>query len=448
MTDHEFSGINQIEVDHYKSIQQLTIDFKPVTILAGANSTGKSSVMQPLLLMKQTLDTNSSSALALQGKNVNLTSFEQIKSRIPGVKSDTFSLRVQTQHFFAQSVFSGNDDTVTLDSSCYGFLDQDGAEFEKMKIVLSRTTSPETLRDWMCRVYRGLAEIVKEDMPFSPRADACFYSVYLKQPPGTQLTISPDFRPSALVEADIRGIIHLPGWRDNPQRLYENISLESPFFRGTFPRYTASVIASWERHKNEKYEQLLRYLHDLNLSTELHAKPRGKQIELTLSRLIPRNESGFAVQDTDDVVNIADVGIGVSQALPIIASLIVAEKNQIVYIEQPGIHLHSRAHIGLARAILDAAYRGVKVVVETHSSTFLLALQAMIAERKKMDLSLAHDQIALYWFYQNELGETKMIPGTMRENGTYGDWPVDFSRVTMDLQLRFMKALDEHGENQ
>ena len=53
----EMQGITKISVCGYKSIKdECTIDIYPLTILAGANSSGKSSIIQPLLLMKQTLE--------------------------------------------------------------------------------------------------------------------------------------------------------------------------------------------------------------------------------------------------------------------------------------------------------------------------------------------------------------------------------------------------------
>lgn len=50
-------GITKIAVKGFKSIaEECAIDIRPLTILAGANSSGKSSIMQPLLMLKQTLE--------------------------------------------------------------------------------------------------------------------------------------------------------------------------------------------------------------------------------------------------------------------------------------------------------------------------------------------------------------------------------------------------------
>src|SRR2546421_3462522 len=77
-------GITRITVGGFKSIsQEQSIEIKPLTILAGANSSGKSSIMQPLLLLKQTLEAPyNPGPLLLNGPNVKFTSAEQLLSHV------------------------------------------------------------------------------------------------------------------------------------------------------------------------------------------------------------------------------------------------------------------------------------------------------------------------------------------------------------------------------
>ena len=51
------------------------------------------------------------------------------------------------------------------------------------------------------------------------------------------------------------------------------------------------------------------------------------------------------------MVSIADVGFGVSQVLPVLVALIVAKPGQLVYLEQPELHLHPRAQVALAQEL-------------------------------------------------------------------------------------------------
>ena len=53
MSKKTIEGITKIAVKGFKSIaEECEIDIHPLTILAGANSSGKSSIMQPLLMLK------------------------------------------------------------------------------------------------------------------------------------------------------------------------------------------------------------------------------------------------------------------------------------------------------------------------------------------------------------------------------------------------------------
>jgi predicted ATPase len=81
------------------------------------------------------------------------------------------------------------------------------------------------------------------------------------------------------------------------------------------------------------------------------------QVELKVGRL-PHGLQGGA----HDLVSIADVGFGVSQALPVLVALLAAEPGQLVYVEQPEIHLHPSAQRALATVLSEAARRGVSLL--------------------------------------------------------------------------------------
>ncbi len=99
-------AIAELTVGGFKSIRdQQHVEIRPLTILAGANSSGKSSLLQPLLLLKQTLEASyDPGPLLLNGPNVKFTSADQLLSRLPdGHALDTFEvgLRVSNGEHFA-----------------------------------------------------------------------------------------------------------------------------------------------------------------------------------------------------------------------------------------------------------------------------------------------------------------------------------------------------------
>lgn len=78
----EDKGITAISVSGFKSLaRECSIEVRPLTILAGVNSSGKSSIMQPLLMMKQTLDEiYDPGDLEINGPNVRFTKIDQLLS--------------------------------------------------------------------------------------------------------------------------------------------------------------------------------------------------------------------------------------------------------------------------------------------------------------------------------------------------------------------------------
>src|SRR5712691_6675664 len=90
-------GVTRISVSGFKSIsQEQSIEIRPLTILAGANSSGKSSMMQPLLLLKQTLEASyDPGALLLNGPNVKFTQVDQLLARLSSEEEkDAFSISI------------------------------------------------------------------------------------------------------------------------------------------------------------------------------------------------------------------------------------------------------------------------------------------------------------------------------------------------------------------
>ena len=233
------------------------------------------------------------------------------------------------------------------------------------------------------------------------------------------------------LEFHIFNTIHLPGLRGNPERTYKPTST-GPRYPGTFEHYVASIIHEWQETGDERLKTLADALHTLGLTGQVGTEKIGDtRIELQVGRL-PHQGTGET-----DMVSIADVGFGVSQVLPVLVALIVAQPGQLVYLDEPELHLHPRAQVALAQVLADAAKRGVRVVAETHSSLLLLAVQTLVAEGK-----LSPELVRLHWFTRGENGATKIDTADLDEAGAYGDWPEDFDDVDLKAQSRYLDAAD------
>ena len=98
-------GITEIAVQGFKSLyDEQRIAVRPLTILAGANNSGKSSIMQPLLMMKQTLDaTYDPGPLKLDGPNIYFTSARAIPVEAAGRRSTIHTGRRRQIHHRTES---------------------------------------------------------------------------------------------------------------------------------------------------------------------------------------------------------------------------------------------------------------------------------------------------------------------------------------------------------
>ena len=141
------------------------------------------------------------------------------------------------------------------------------------------------------------------------------------------------------------------------------------------------------------------------------------------------------------LTSIADVGFGVSQVLPVLVALLVADAGQLVYVEQPELHLHPRAQCVLARLMADTARRGVRLIVETHSALLLLSLRTLVADGK-----LDPELVKLHWFSLNrEDGSTAVNSADFDQDGAYGDWPEDFGDVELAAEGMYLDAVEQRN---
>lgn len=428
-------GITRISVAGFKSIaEEQSIEVRPLTILAGANSSGKSSIMQPLLLLKQTLEASyDPGALRIDGPNVRFTSAEQFLSHTGrGKHVDVFSVGVEVRNEGSLTTYFRKPQGKPIEVQRSIFVRGED------KIELRVDMTPQEVKSTVDDEF--LADIT--DIFYSEEPDAViecdrFFLVTSFRDPyededDDDVEPSFDVKPGGRLERYIRGAIHIPGLRGNPERTYV-VAAVGKTFPGTFENYVASIIANWEAENDaDKLAGVSHDLRELGLTWKVTAEPvNDAQVELQVARL-PQGTK----DKTSDMVSIADVGFGVSQTLPVVVALREAKPGQLVYLEQPEIHLHPRAQTAMAKVLADAAARGVHVVAETHSALLILGIQTLVAEGR-----LAPELVKLHWFERRE-GVTKVRSTDLDEAGSFGDWPEDFADVALEAQSRYLDAVE------
>jgi hypothetical protein len=378
--------------------------------------------------------------LLLYGPNVKFTSVDQLLSRVSKNKSsDTFEVGISVGSDTALTLYFHKQPGGGIDIQRATFLDH-GFEVN-LRLGMTREEILSGIHPSLRRFYGTASEMEKRNLKWIVVRDRCFLALALRSEDGQLGPPFPPFdsfdaSPRAVIGSHIRRLIHLPGLRGNPERNYP-VTAVGRTFPGTFEKYVASVIAQWQAKKDHgKLGQLSKNLEELGLTWRVAAKRiNDTQVELQVGRL-SRITKGRA----RDLVSIADVGLGVSQTLPVLVALQVAEPEQLVYLEHPELHLHPRAQFEMAQVLADAADRGVRVVVETHSDLLLLGLRALVAEGK-----LASEKVKLHWFKRDYIGNTKVSSADLDEVGAFGDWPEDFAEVALKAESRYLDAAEVWG---
>ena len=431
MSEKNISSITKIAVKGFKSIaEECEIDIRPLTVLAGANSSGKSSIMQPLLLLKQTLEAPyDPGPLLIDGPNVQFTEASQFLSTLVGEKgTDRFQIGIGTSmsnfsHSVETTFRKGAGGIEIVEMTSKGKSGDDPPVFPEHLTLFPEMPSEKikALTDQFMILRIASVDRVKRSR--------CF--LRLASQGSSKLNLDTTVKLINDPESDILETIHLPGLRGSPERIYK-LTSTGPRYPGTFENYAASTIHEWQETKDKRLKTVINALQTLGLTGIVGTKRVGDVgIEVQVGR------SQYKNTDETDMVNIADVGFGVSQVLPVVVALTAAEQGRLVYLEQPELHLHPRAQVALARVLADAAKRGVRVVAETHSSLLLLGIQTLVAEG-----DLSPELVKLHWFTRSEDGATEVNSVDLDEAGTYGDWPVDFDDVSLNVQSRFLDAVD------
>ncbi|MCH9035516.1 MAG: AAA family ATPase, partial [Planctomycetes bacterium] len=265
-------GITGISVRGYKSLaKECNIEIRPLTILAGANSSGKSSAIQPLLLLKQTLEaTYDPGALLLLGANVRFTDAHQLLSKIPGQPAgDDFSVNLR----IAQSNLS------------LLFRKPKGKPFELQEMIYSSEDAPIVFRPDMShkeissvipkefdQLRASLMKGTKVKAQWRAFRERCFLGIRLRLVSGKREEYVPlAVSPSGLYEQHVRNVIHVPGLRGNPERTYTTTRIGQTF-HGTFENYVASVINHWQNAEDKRIKELEKDLELLGLTWKIEAK--------------------------------------------------------------------------------------------------------------------------------------------------------------------------------
>lgn len=167
-----------------------------------------------------------------------------------------------------------------------------------------------------------------------------------------------------------------------------------------------------------------------------------------VSELRQEYEVKVKTKGSSRFVDLPDVGFGVSQVLPVLVHLFYTPINSTIFMEQPELHLHPSAQSALADVMIDALRsrengidRNIQLIIETHSEHFLRRLQRRLAEEK-----LKQSDLAVY-FADVTKSPAKLEALRINEYGIISNWPENFFGDEMGDLLRQSEAAIRRKQN-
>ena len=428
--------IDDLTLRNFKSWRDAQLRFGKITGLFGSNSSGKSSLTQFLLLLKQTKEsTDRAATLQLNGRFVqlgaavdvihshdasNVVDFQLQFRHESDLKIDTASRRrqdvvpgsknraIRAQLDIVNDAFRGRTLVYTAGDAAFRL----GAVPEKpsgFQLAGSRSGEHFHFARTRGRAWR-LPGPVKTYL-FPDKVRAYFQNA------GFLSDLEASF------EQALDRLYYLGPLREYPKRDYL-WARSRPNDVGEKGERTIDAIvaaqAAGETQNLKRYGKRKPFTHIIaHWLWKL-----GLVSEFKIEEIAPgsnRWQAKVRTREGGPEVMLTDVGFGVSQVLPVITLLHYVPSGATVILEQPEIHLHPLAQAELADVIIHAAnYRGVQVIVESHSEHLLLRLQRRIAENRidAKDVSLyfcsAHDEVS------------KIVPLQLDTFGTIRNWPDRF----------------------
>lgn len=422
------------------------IRLAPLTVLFGANSAGKTSIPQLLLLLKQTAESpDRQRALQLGDSRtlVDAGTFDDV------VHGHDLTLPVEfTLGWSLEQDLSVRDPLTNVEYS------GDALEFSA-RLAADARHQPRTA-SFRYELRRGEQPVV--DLAVSektdgkrqrkqPEFDLSSFRYPLTRHPGRAWALPepvrfygfPDevaayyqnaaFASDFVLELErvLKSLFYVGPLREYPKRLYL-WSGEVPDHVGVKgERAVEAILAASDRSFNSKPKQKTKPLPQLvaerleamGLIHDFQVKQLGEH----------RKEYEVLVRTSPKLpeVKLTDVGFGVSQVLPVIVECFYVPRRSIVIFEQPEIHLHPRVQADLADLFVDAiraregsVARDCQFIIESHSEHFLRRLQRRIAEEE-----LSEQDAALY-FIHTEGAQARIEQLDVDAYGNIRNWPENF----------------------
>jgi predicted ATPase len=418
----------QVRVQNFRLFRDSGwFDLDPLTCVVGRNSSGKSSIVFALLLLKQSIEKkvfgSAITPLSLSGDYCDLGQFKDLVHDHDESSKITYSFRVPLSlvlnsassqsapliELGSSRASRSSTDTFRLD---YGFFFPDiepiraktievtltfsedqpfGPSLSRCEIYLSdtdrvkfvRTINGERKPHW--RTY-CLHQPLLRAMGFQPTAYSFFPQLVSRR---SRKDLGSSKQKKAFLQVFRAG----QAFFEFLESLLGKSEMIGPFRQPPERRY---AFAGFGANKiGPSGEQAIDLLITESLIRKGTSQPLVAAVEYWLKALkladslrirdvakhLNLFEVDLKVAGRRVRANLVDVGFGISQVLPVLVQGLLMRRGGIYFVQEPEIHLHPDAQAQLADFFIYLACQGVTCIVETHSEYLLLRLRRRLAEK-------------------------------------------------------------------
>lgn len=382
--------IKKLELKNFKCFENIELNFSNLNLLTGINSAGKSSIIQSILLIKQTFENKKGQLNSLKEFIENNDSFLKASQK--------------NKNIFLNEVFE----------SILGEFDSEGdyINIHNPKALLYN----EAKKDF---IYFNISF---EDVELLLKVN----TQEQKNEDGLSLTIENTNKLDILKERfliDKEMFLYLSANRIVPEAFY-------PYSKRNISEGQLGNKGEYSVHYLNSYKN-----YDLNIQElkEESAKTLGllENVLKWMGRISQGIDIETRVDETTKTCNLLysygknklfpeSVGFGITYSLPIIVALLKAKKGDILIIENPESHLHPSAQVEIANLCCKVARNGVQLIIETHSDHFLNAVRVAVKEK-----IISNTETKIY-FFTTDNKEIYVDNLNLDDFGKVDKWPKGF----------------------
>lgn len=363
--------LTRLDLQFFKCFELLRLPLGPLTLLSGTNASGKSSVIQALVLLYQTMREHEwSTRLMLNGEAIRLGTVFDVVDQVHG--RNTFKIGII------------DDETHYL----WTFFDEDRSEMsmavESIAVGGNLNEEPKVLRHLL--------------------------------PPAEDETVSS-------LANSLRGLTYITAERVGPREVYTLVDRHMAPVVGPVGEHAASVL-HWGRDERVLDELALPDVPPTRLrqvgermrmlfpgcSIDLQPVPQANAVTL-----------GLRTYDDTGYLRPINVGFGITQVFPIVVAALSASQHDILLIENPEVHLHPAGQAQMGQFLADVARVGVQVIVETHSDHILNGIRRSVKSGR-----LPAEDVVIHFFKPRSQDVAQVTSPVLDDSGNIDAWPEGF----------------------